>query len=138
MNNDMFKSLVVIAILGILFYIVFPMNPLFKNREAMESMTSSSETNGDAGNASNYAANIKSQVIKLQDSLLISKYRKDYENTIINMDEFINYSMLKIMLNIKTDAEKVENGIKNLEALNTLNQAKSSLNNIMKFVDSTH
>ena len=46
--------------------------------------------------------------------------------------------MLKIMLNIKTDAEKVENGIKNLEALNTLNQAKSSLNNIMKFVDSTH
>ena len=116
MNNDMFKSLVVIAILGILFYIVFPMNPLFKNREAMESMTSSSETNGDAGNASNYAANIKSQVIKLQDSLLISKYRKDYENTIINMDEFINYSMLKIMLN----------------------QAKSSLNNIMKFVDSTH
>jgi hypothetical protein len=140
MNDHIFQTLVVIAILAILFYIIFPMNVLFKKREGLDTMSpsSSNSTNGEAGNSADYASTIKSHVIKLQDSLLISKYRKDYENAVINMEDFINYSMLKLMLNINTDSDKVEASLKHIEALNTLNQAKSSLNGIMKFIDSSH
>ena len=47
-------------------------------------------SNGVAGNAAAYAAQIKSQAIKIEDQLLITKYRTDYENVILNLDELIN------------------------------------------------
>ena len=61
--------------------------------------TGSSGENGVAGNANQYAGDIKTQVIKMQDTMLIAKYRKDYENTIINLDDYVNYMMLQTILN---------------------------------------
>ena len=72
------------------------------------------------------------EVIKLQDELLISKYRKDYESAIINLEDLINFSMLKLALDMKTDISK---DLKNIEMLNSLSKAKSSLNEVMKFID---
>ena len=57
--------------------------------------------NSIAANAATYAASIKSQMILLQDELLISKYKKDYENVIINMDDYVNMLILKQVLKIK-------------------------------------
>ena len=75
-------------------------------------------------------AQIKTQTIKLQDMLLISKYKKDYESTIIALDEMVDALMLKTALNIDKN-----NPEKSLETLATLNQSKTALNNVMKFVD---
>ena len=61
------------------------------NLSYMEGMTTdgsnnvpTSATNGIAGNAASYAAQIKAQAIKIEDQLLIPKYRTDYENVILN------------------------------------------------------
>jgi hypothetical protein len=70
--------------------------------------------------------------IKSQDSLLISKYRSDYENAILNLDDLINTMMLETALSVKnTDP------MNSLKKLNELNSARGALNSVMKFVDSS-
>jgi hypothetical protein len=132
MSDTFFKTLVIIAIIVVLFYLIFTPTRRINIFEGLENQLPLGST-GEAGNAATYSANIKSEVIKLQDSLLISKYRKDYEHAIINLEDLINFSMLKVALNLSNDPVK---DIKNIEALNTLNNSKVSLNGIMKFVDS--
>lgn len=100
--------------------------------DASDSQTSGSTENGIAGNAATYGANIKSQTIKLQDTLLISKYRSDYETAILNLDDLVNNLMLKSALSV--DKEKPH---QTLIALSQLQQSKVALNSIMKFIDSS-
>jgi hypothetical protein len=95
---------------------------------------SSSRTNGEAAMAANYAAAIKAQTVQIQDALLISKYRKDYENVIINMDDYVNILMLKIMLDIDLTKD-TKSIISSLEQMNALSNAKKSLNETMVFID---
>lgn len=96
------------------------------------SSTSTSTSNGIAGSAQNYAANIKSATIKNQDVLLISKYRTDYENAILNLDDLINTMMLQTSLTVDN-----ANPMTSLEKLVQLNSARGALNNVMKFLDAT-
>ena len=100
--------------------------------DASENQTSSSTENGIAGNASTYGANIKTQVIKLQDTMLISKYRTDYETAVLNLDDLVNNLMLKTALSI--DQTKPQ---RTLMELSQLQQSKVALNSIMKFIDSS-
>lgn len=107
-------------------------------KEGMTDSSSSSDTigssseNGIAGNAATYGANIKSQTIKLQDTLLISKYRSDYETAILNLDDLVNNLMLKTALTVDKDKPQ-----QSLIALSQLQQSKVALNTIMKFIDSS-
>lgn len=98
----------------------------------VNNLASSSNSNGIAGSAQNYAANIKATTIKNQDMLLISKYRADYENAILNLDDLINTMMLQTALSIKTS-----DPMASLEKLNELNSARGALNSVMKFVDAS-
>ena len=101
-------------------------------REGLTTSSSSISTDGIAGNASAYGANIKAEVIKMQDIALISKYRQDYESVVLNLDDYVNNLMLKTALNMD-----MENPEKTLLTLSQLNQSKDALNNIIKFIDST-
>lgn len=131
MNEDLLK---IVVVLGLIFFIIgLGMNILNTNTKKREGLTNQG-SNGEAGNANNFAATIKAQTVILQDSLLIAKYRTDYENVIINMDDYINMLILKQLLNIDTTKDAQTN-ISNLEALNTLSTAKKNLNDIMVFVD---
>lgn len=113
---------------------------LFKNFDFSykEGMTSNStdnaaatsSSNGIAGNAAAYGATIKASNIKLQDTFLITKYRSDYENAILNLDDLLNNLMLQTALNV--DINNPEKGITQLA---NMNQAKTALNSVMKFVD---
>ena len=94
--------------------------------------SSSSTENGIAGNAATYGANIKSQTIKLQDTLLISKYRSDYETAILNLDDLVNNLMLKTALTVDKDKPQ-----QSLMVLSQLQQSKVALNTVMKFIDSS-
>jgi len=103
----------------------------------IEGMTDASGTaaaptsdNGIAGNAPSYGAQIKATTIKLQDTFLISKYRSDYETTILNLDDLVDNLMLKTVLSID-----ISNPVDDLKKLSEMNQAKMALNNVMKFVD---
>ena len=101
-------------------------------KEGMETATSTNSIRGIAGNAEEYNASIKAAVIRSQDTLLISKYRKDYENVILNLDDLVNNLMLSAALNIDNTNPQV-----GLQQISNLNQTKTALNNIMKFIDSS-
>ena len=94
------------------------------------SSSSSSASNGIAGNAAAYGASIKAANIKLQDTFLVTKYLSDYENAILNLDDLLNNLMLKTALNIDPN-----NPDKSITKLANMNQAKSALNSVMKFLD---
>jgi len=132
MNDDLLKILV---LLGVVFFIVgLGMNVLKQNmnkREGLANQTDSG-TNGEAGNAANFVATIKAQTVLLQDSLLISKYRTDYETIILNLDDYLNNTMLNTILTI--DYTKPDIAI---AKLNSFNQAKQALNSLMKYVDTS-
>ena len=135
-------------LLGTLFvlfvsYIVYS-TFFFKKREGLENATtstsssssSSSSANGIAGNASTYTASIKQKTVNLNDTLLISKYRKDYETQILNIDDFVNSMMLKTVASIDIgSANTPSKMIENMKLLNELSAAKESLNKVMKFVE---
>ena len=87
-------------------------------------------SNGIAGNAASYAATLKASTIKSQDTLLISKYRSDYESAILNLDDLINNLMLKTSLSVNQN-----NPIEDIIKLGQMQQAKVALNSVMKFVD---
>jgi len=132
MNDEMFKLIGIVIVATFIIYMVIKMFQL--QVRVVEGLTNNdSATTGEAGTSSSYAAAVKAQVVKLQDELLISKYRKDYETAIINLDDYFSFMMLKQALNMKTD------GTANIEAVNALNslkEAKDSLNATMKFLDS--
>lgn len=102
----------------------------FKEGMDTPASTSSSSTSGIAGGVSTYAANIKSQVITMQDTLLINKYRSDYETAILNMDDLINCLMLQTALSVDQS-----NPLAKLTELTKLDDAKKALNSVMTFVD---
>ena len=140
MNDDFIKLAGILVVAAVIIYIVLM---LFKVQgSVVEGLTNSDGTttvptnaSGEAGTAASYSAGVKAQVVKLQDELLVAKYRKDYESAIINMDDYAGMLMLKQILNInmKGDSKAV---VEQLNALNTLKQAKDSLNVAMKFLDS--
>ena len=94
---------------------------------------SNGSTNGVAGNITNYLANLQAKVIQYQDQFLISKYRTDYENTILKVDDLVNALMLETTLSIDPN-----NPMAGLAKMGTLNGAKLALNSVMKYVDGSH
>ena len=131
--NNLFLFIAICFIIYILFR-NFNYNPL---REGMtdasgNSVTVSAPANGIAGNASSYAASLKAATIKSSDTFLISKYRSDYESAILNLDDLISNLMLNTALSVDQT-----NPIKSIEKLGQMQQAKTSLNTVMKFVDSS-
>ena len=131
------KNLFIFAGMCVLAYLVFR-NLNMDNLNQREGMTTdvsgntqtTTSSNGVAGNAASYAAQIKAQAIKIEDQLLISKYRSDYETVILNLDELVNSLMLQTALNVSQTEPK-----KALIELSNLHQAKSALNDVMKYVD---
>ena len=140
-QDEIFK---IIGIIFVGFFIIYMTMKMFKlqttviegltNADGTITTSSSSTSSGEAGTAASYAAAIKAQVVKLQDELLIAKYRKDYEAAIINLDDYIGYLMIKQTLNMKLNGD-METNIKAIEKLNILKNSKESLNATMAFLD---
>ena len=148
MQNDLFTNILLLLAILFLIFIIFNTVSLTSKKEGFDSKSSSSTTtkpttttdtsgsnstvNGLAGNAPYYTSNLKDKVIKLQDSILLSKYRADYENTIIALDDLVDNLMLQKVLSF---TEKTIQ--KDLEELVQLNNSKTALNSVMKFIDTT-
>jgi len=132
MNKEFMNLFLMVGILFLL-YILFRSFNYNTFREGMTDAsgnTVTSTTNGIAGNAASYGATIKQQNIQMQDTFLISKYRTDYENAILNLDDLIDNLMLKTALSV--DSSNPGDSVKKLAEMN---QAKIALNNVMKYVD---
>jgi len=140
-QDDFFKIIGIVIVCFLIIYMTIKMFQLqtsviegLTNPDGTISPSATPPSSGEAGTATSYAAAIKAQVVKLQDELLVAKYRKDYESVIINLDDYIGYMMLKQTLNMKLDGDMKTN----IEAINTLNilkNSKDSLNATMTFLD---
>ena len=144
MNNSTITNLCIFIGICIFSYLIFR-NLNTNNSSYVEGMTDSttdasgnpapppgSITNGVAGNAAGYAAQLKSAVIKSQDELLISKYRSDYENAVLNLDDYLNTMMLQTALSVNQNNPQIS-----ITKLAEMQQAKAALNSTMKFVDAS-
>jgi hypothetical protein len=131
--NKLFQNIMLFIAIFFVLYLLFR-NFNYDLKEGMTDASGNTVTpstkNGIGGNASTYASTIKSANIKLQDTLLVSKYRSDYEQVILNMDDFVNNLMLQTVLNI--NPSNPQNAVQQLAQLNL---AKGALNNVMTFVD---
>lgn len=140
-QDEFFK---IIGIIIVCFFIIYMSMKLFQlqtsviegltNDDGTISSSTTAPSSGEAGTAASYAAAIKAQVVKLQDELLISKYRKDYEAAIINLDDLIGYMMIKQSLNMKLGND-TKSSIEMINHLNIMKNAKESLNATMAFLD---
>jgi hypothetical protein len=101
-----------------------------ENAEKPDTVTSKTPAGGVGANAAQYAENIKAITVKIQDELLIDKYKTDYEKVILATDEMIDMLMLKTLLSMKPDAPG-----QTLQSLNVMKNSKDALNDVMKFVD---
>jgi len=67
--------------------------------------------------------------------MLVSKYRKDYENVIINAEDCVNASMLSALMTSPLGPDGNVT-VQTLTAIKNMNDSKVALNEIMKYVDS--
>jgi hypothetical protein len=130
-QDEFFK---IIGLIIVSFFIIYMVVKMFQLQSNVIEGLTNPDTSEEAGSASTYAANIKSQIVKLQDKLLITKYRKDYESAIINLDDYIGYLMIEQVLNMKLGNDMKTN-IETINTLNILKNSKESLNATMTFLD---
>ena len=137
MHEEFFK---IVGILIVCFFIIYIVVKMFHlQATVLEGLTNGTETttnpsSGEAGTAASYASAIKANVVKIQDELLISKYRKDYETAIINLDDYIGYLMIKQTLNMNLNGD-IKSNIETINTLNSLKSSKEALNTTMTFLD---
>ena len=159
MTEDLFKILGIVILCCFLFYLA--MKSINLQLSVMEGFLGSSEPNTDDALASqsqnsalagatqgpqtspgigkgsaSFPGKIKAVLEKLKGSMAVNQYKKNYEMTLLNLDDYFSYSMLDIVGSFDPNASlgdqtNMERALK----LNTLNHAKESLNNLMKFVD---
>jgi hypothetical protein len=97
--------------------------------------TASSYANNIGAAAVTYANNIKAATTNNLDAMLVSKYKKDYETTLINMDDYVSTLMMQQVQSMNLSNPDQSKNIENLTKLANLQQAKTALNTVMTFVD---
>jgi hypothetical protein len=132
--SEVYWNVILFAMILLGLYVFFRNYDVQVNREGLDTLDSKSSNvgNGIAGNSQTYLTTIKDLNTKMKDTLNVSnaEYRKNYEDIILNMDDLINNLMLKNTLSIDKDKPEVT-----IMKLSELNQARSALNNVLKFVD---
>jgi hypothetical protein len=140
MTEDFIKIVGIVFIIGFLIFLATKSLKLHMNlMEGLTNPTDASVKSGIGASANSYASSLKNKATQMQnDVLLLSNkdYKKDYENIVLYMDDYVNALMLKTVLSINVNADNASDNIENIKTLNELNSAKASLNNVMKFVDS--
>ena len=130
------QNILLIIAICLVAYIVFrsigfKINEGMTNPDDPENPDISTKNYG--GNAADYAHNLKASIVKLHDRSLVSKYRPDYENVVMHLDDLTDHLMLQTAMGIDhKDPNSATNALNKIAALN---HSKAGLNNIMKFID---
>jgi hypothetical protein len=140
MKEDFIKIIGIVFIIGFLIFLATKSLNLHMNiMEGLTNPTDSLAKTGIGASANNYASSLKNKVTQMQNDILLmsnKEYKKDYENIVLYMDDYVNALMLKTTLSINVNADNASDNIDAIKTLNELNAAKASLNNVMKYVDS--
>jgi hypothetical protein len=142
MKEDFIKIISILIAAFFIVYLVINMFHIQPIREGLENQQSQSQNinnltaslSGVAGSAENYAASIKAKTVQIQDTVLISKYRKDYENVIIFLDDYLSALMLEQVLSMNV-SDNLQSNIQKIQIINTLSTGKKTLNEVMSYID---
>jgi len=129
-------GIILVVSMYVIYYLVDKFvytNSQYSMIEGLENQSSS--TNNIAANAKPFADGLKSAAVSKVDALLIPKYRTDYENAIINTDDYINALMLEQLFKMDMTSDSPEKNIDILNKISQLQSSKTALNSIMTFVD---
>jgi hypothetical protein len=136
MNEDLLKVIGLVVVTAFIIFMIVKSLKLQKNvLEGLTNNSGGSSVSGIAGAAANYAAAIQAQSVQIQDALLISKYRSDYETVIINMDTYLNLLIMQGFLNLNTNSSTASANLDAINSINSLYSVKQALNGSMKFID---
>jgi len=148
MNGDFLKTVGLMIVIAIVIYFAFRvMNKLIPTLQEsfsdnIEGLTTLSDSknnlgnsfNGVAGNAATYAKKIEGHTAKMVDGMLIPKYRNDYEQVLLHLENYHNANLLNKLLNYN-----LNDPTKSSEELSDIvkhhDNVVQSLNNAMKFLD---
>ena len=115
---------------------------LTNSTEATSEPTSSAEISLLNTVTSKSTEGITAQNNKLQDILALDKYRTDYENLIIALDDYANVMMFAKVVGIGAKVSTLSNGqpvtngiIEDMEKANKLKEFISTLNASMSYID---
>ena len=111
-----------------------------------DSDNGNSKNGGDSNcgyNSEKIAENVGDMATKIKDGLLIDTYRENYENILVNLEEWANASILKTLvcgkINTKNDISSNNSDAKNTIAamalVKDLNEFKQILDGSMKYLD---
>ena len=115
---------------------------LTNSTEATSEPTSSAEISLLNTVTSKSTEGITAQNNKLQDILALDKYRTDYENLIIALEDYVNVMMFAKVVGIGAKVSTLSNGqpitngiIEDMEKANKLKEFISTLNASMSYID---
>ena len=131
-------SLLFIAVILVL-YLVFnylDLEAVYVNDILNNSTIGMEGFTGTASNVPKLANDVETLTNKVEDSLQVRKYRKDYENLIIKSDEL--FELLKLdaladMKDVKMDDDK--RIVESAEKIRLFEEARKSLESALSYID---
>ena len=145
MSEEIIKLCGIVLIVAFIIYLVtswlnIQMNVVegLTNPNSNTKIMTNNSTSGIGASSANYATSLQNSVTKLHSDILLlnnKDYKKEYENIILNMDDYIDGLMLKTVLSINVNSENASDNIDKFKMLNDLNASKAALNNVIKYVD---
>lgn len=132
-ENDMIMYIGLISLVLFLFFII---SRVFTFQTSMMEGLSNKDSQAQPINVT--VGKVENINKVSEDHLFIEKYRSDYEDLIIHLEETTNLDMMRL---IKQHGNNIEQGktvdeqMKTIKKINELNQLKESLNSSMKYID---
>jgi hypothetical protein len=132
-ENDMIMYIGLISLVLFLFFII---SRVFTFQTSMMEGLSNKDSQAQPINVT--VGKVENINKVSEDHLFIEKYRSDYEDLIIHLEETTNLDMMRL---IKEHGNNIEQGktvdeqMKTIKKINELNQLKESLNSSMKYMD---
>jgi len=105
-----------------------------KTLEGLTNEEGSTSTNGISGNSEGYSSSLSNEIATLNDKLLVDKYKANYDNILLELEEVLKLRMLELALSINPN--NVESSINDIQLMNDLSKAVTSLDLVQSFVDS--
>jgi hypothetical protein len=129
-----------ITIFAFLFFLIILSFFFFKTyRYQIEGMTNNDnkeKVNTAHGfNSSKLTEQLKIEHNNMKDKLNIKQYRNNYENVVIDMNDYLDGLMLNELLSLNQNSLDPNNILSTIENINKMSNGKQNLNKIMKYLD---
>lgn len=125
------------------FNFLYKMNKLMENGNSNSNVvegftTAPIDSTSTPSNSEEYAKVLEATLQKQKNNLLVGKNRRNYENILLNLDEWTNIQMFNAATSGAINARKKDLNSKDIECINCVNglaKFKKNLTNIMEWMD---